>query len=352
MGIKQLSKLLTDMAPGCVKEQKLDSYMGRVVAIDASMYIYQFLVAIRHTGSGGAEAALTNADGNVTSHIQGMLHRTIRIMKAGIKPVFVFDGKAPDLKKGELQKRKALKSAAEEKLKQAQKEGDTETANRMSRQTTRMTQDHIQECMTLLKLMGIPVVAAPGEAEAQCAELCKGGKCWAIATEDMDALTFGTPRLLRRMMAPEAKKLPILEFNYEKMLAELGMGQDEFVDMCILCGCDYTQTIRGIGPKKAFEGIKKAHSIEAFVETLDKNRYKVPEDFPIVEARKLFKEPLVTPAKEFNFKWTPPQEKELIEYMCGTHGFSEDRMRSSIERCVVCVCVSTCVFFHVIFVIR
>ena len=45
----------------------------------------------------------------------------------------------------------------------------------------------------LLRLMGIPVVEAPGEAEAQCAELVKGGKVFATGTEDMDALTFGTP---------------------------------------------------------------------------------------------------------------------------------------------------------------
>lgn len=85
----------------------------------------------------------------------------------------------------------------------------------------------------------------------------------------MDALTFGTVRLLRRMMAPEAKKLSILEFNTETMLRELGMTQKEFIDMCILCGCDYAQTIRNVGPKKAYQGIKKFRTIEAFVESLD-----------------------------------------------------------------------------------
>ena len=39
-----LTKLLSDSAPGCVKEVKFDSYFGRKVAIDASMHIYQFMV--------------------------------------------------------------------------------------------------------------------------------------------------------------------------------------------------------------------------------------------------------------------------------------------------------------------
>ena len=34
--------------------------------------------------------------------------------------------------------------------------------------------------------MGIPVIDAPGEAEAQCAELVRMGKAYASATEDMD----------------------------------------------------------------------------------------------------------------------------------------------------------------------
>ena len=102
MGIKQLAKLIADVAPGAVREQTLNDFTGRTIAIDASMAIYQFLVAVRAAGDGGIASMLTNEAGEVTSHLQGMFSRTIRMMESGIKPVFVFDGKAPDLKKKEV----------------------------------------------------------------------------------------------------------------------------------------------------------------------------------------------------------------------------------------------------------
>ena len=44
---------------------------------------------------------------------------------------------------------------------------------------------------TLLSLMGVPYIDAPGEAEAQCAHMVKNGAFYAAATEDSDALVFG-----------------------------------------------------------------------------------------------------------------------------------------------------------------
>ena len=71
------------------------------------MAMYQFLVAVRSAEqSGQAGAMLTNDAGEVTSHIQGLFNRTIRFMTAGVQPVYVFDGKPPKLKGGELAKRK------------------------------------------------------------------------------------------------------------------------------------------------------------------------------------------------------------------------------------------------------
>ncbi len=84
-----------------MKKQEFESYFGRTVAVDASMHIYQFMAVVGRTG----ETQLQNEAGDVTSHLQGMFYRTIRMLDAGIKPIYVFDGKPPELKFGELAKR-------------------------------------------------------------------------------------------------------------------------------------------------------------------------------------------------------------------------------------------------------
>ena len=111
MGIKGLTKLLHEEAPRCFKEQAIDGLFGRKIAIDASMAIYQFLIAVRQ----GADQ-LTNADGVATSHITGMFYRTIKLLEAGVKPIYVFDGKPPEFKSGELLKRREMVEAAHVEL--------------------------------------------------------------------------------------------------------------------------------------------------------------------------------------------------------------------------------------------
>ncbi|GFR74409.1 flap endonuclease 1, partial [Elysia marginata] len=96
MGIQGLTKLLGDHAPASMKEGDIKNFFGRKVAIDASMSIYQFLIAVRQDGS-----QLTNEEGETTSHLMGMFYRTIRMVENGIKPVYVFDGKPPEMKSGE-----------------------------------------------------------------------------------------------------------------------------------------------------------------------------------------------------------------------------------------------------------
>ncbi|KAF7635164.1 Flap endonuclease 1 [Meloidogyne graminicola] len=281
MGIKDLSKVIADNCPKALKTLEMKAYFGRKIAIDASMSLYQFLIAVRQDGA----------------------------------PVYVFDGKPPELKSVELDKRSDKRAEAKEQLAVATENGDTEAIEKYNRRL--VTNEHSDDCKKLLNLMGVPMVEAPCEAEAQCAELVRKGVVYATATEDMDALTFGSPILVRHMTFSEAKKMPIKEFSLEKVLQGLEMTQEQFIDLCILLGCDYCGNIRGIGPKKSVELIKQYGSIEEILKNIDHKKFPPPSEWKYKEARNLFLHPNVEDGNKFEIVC-------ILEH--------EDRIRSGLDR--------------------
>lgn len=329
MGIKGLTKLLGDNAPKCVREQKFESYFGRTIAVDASMHIYQSMVVVGRTG----DQQLTDESGNVTSHLQGMFYRTLRMLEAGIKPIYVFEGKPPSMKAGELSSRREKRVEAEEELAKAKEAGDAEAVEKFSKRTVKVTSEHNEECKRLLTLLGVPIVQAPGEAEATCVALVKMGKAFAVATEDMDSLTFGAPKLVRNLMTPASAKLPIHEYEHEKLLAELNLTNDQFIDVCILCGCDYLDQIRGIGPVRALELIRKHGSLDKLIPALDPAKFPVPENWDYAQARKLFQEPdVVTEESCPVLKWTAADTDGVTQFLVTEKNFNPDRIKGALEK--------------------
>jgi len=289
--------------------------------------LYQFLIAVRSEG-----AQLTSIDGETTSHLMGTFYRTIRLLEKGIKPVYVFDGKPPDLKGGELVKRAERREEAQKSLDKATEAGAPAALAPFPRRLVKVTKEHPPAAQDLLALMGVPYVDASSEAEAQCAVMVKAGIVYGVATEDMDALTFGSNILLRHMTFSEARKMPVQEIHYEKVLSGLELKQDEFIDLCILMGCDYCDTIKGIGPKRAYELITKHKSIEEILKNIDKSKYQVPVDWKYAVARQLFKEPDVLDATTMQLKWKEPDEEGLVKFLCGDRQFNEDRVRSGAQK--------------------
>lgn len=333
MGIKGLTKLIGDNAPRAIKQQEAKALFGRKVAIDASMCIYQLLVAVR-TGIDN----LTNEDGMVTSHLNGLFYRTIRLIELGIKPIYVFDGKPPSMKGGELAKRAEAKKAAEEAAKKAKEEGDLELAEKFSRRVNRITPEMMAACKTLVRAMGVPVIEAPCEAEAQCAELVKAGMAYATASEDMDSLTFGTKKLVRQLWSgvsasAQKKGQKPTEFSLDVALEDLDLKMSEFIDLCILCGCDYADGIKGVGVVKALSLIREYKDLGMAVETLKRaDRYEVPDPYPVDQLRDMFVNPEVTPAKDVVLKWSKPNEAGIKKLMVEENQFDETKIGNGIKR--------------------
>jgi len=242
------------------------------------------------------------------------------------------DFRPPDMKSGELTKRAERREEAQKQLAKATESGDQAEMDKFNRRLVKVTKEHNNEAKQLLALMGVPYIEAESEAEAQCSVMVKAGKVFGVATEDMDALTFGANILLRHMTFSEARKMPVQEIHYDKVLKGLELDEDEFIDLCIMMGCDYCDTIRGIGPKRAFELITKHRRIEEILKNIDKSKYQVPENWNFEVARGLFKKPQVHDPVSLDFKWKEPDEDGLVKFLCGDRQFNEDRVRSGAAK--------------------
>jgi flap endonuclease-1 len=323
MGIKQLSALLKKVAPSSLNDwHSIDDYKGKTIAIDASPCLYQCLTTSANPGSE-----------NDTSHISGFLRRTIRLLELGIKPVFVFDGEAPPMKKATLDKRQGLRSRSQELLEQAEAAGDSEGVRRYSARLVKTTQKHNDDIIELLQLMGLPAVQAPSEAECLCCHLAISGRVDLVATEDLDALVFGAPKLLRFLhQGTQAGGRAIQEINLEGALSSLKLSHSEFIDLCILAGCDYLGTIERIGVHTAYQLMSKHRSIEAVLDSLDTSKHKVPEGFNFDEVRRWFKAPDVGDVAQFCLELKAMQSEQLQKFLVDRHQLSAAMVSEYIQR--------------------
>ena len=126
--------------------------------------------------------------------------------------------------------------------------------------------------------------------------------------------------------------MPIKEFYYDKILEGFEMNRDQFIDLCILLGCDYCDKIRGIGPKNAIKLVQEHKSIDKILENIDTKKFTVPENWVYEGARQLFKQPEVTPASDIELKWEKPDEEGLVKFMAEDNGFAEDRIRNAAKK--------------------
>ncbi|CDR96158.1 XPG N-terminal domain and XPG I-region domain containing protein, putative [Babesia bigemina] len=318
MGIKGLIGFLNEFAPGSLSNVTLDSVSGYTVAIDASTALYQFTIAIRESSY---FSSLTNSKGESTSHLAGLMTRTIRLLESGIKPIFVFDSTPPEAKLQTLAKRKELRQEAEASLELAKENDDKENIKKFVGRTVHISKSENESAKELLRLMGIPVIEAKEEAEAQCAYLVKQGLADAVGTEDADALVFGCVTLLKNLTASNKK---ILKVELAKVLELLNLTHAEFIDFCILCGCDYCGTIKGVGPKTAYNLIRKFKSIERILEVKSESLegYEVAQEY--------FRNPQVNHIAEI--PRSEPDLTALKEFLVDKNDFAEERVNKFLER--------------------
>jgi flap endonuclease-1 len=194
----------------------------------------------------------------------------------------------------------------------------------------------IDDSKKLLDLMGIPVIEAPQEGEAQAAHLVNQKKVWAAASQDFDSLLFGSPILIRNLTLSGQRKLPrstrtitvnVEEYHQNELLKALGLTKEQLVDMSILIGTDFNKGgVKGIGPKTAYNLIKKHGDLETAIEKEEK--VVIDEDYN--EIRDIFLNPVVTDDYKLDFK--PLDIDGIIQFLCDERGFSKDRVASTLRK--------------------
>ena len=302
----------------------------KVLAVDGQGELYQFLALIRlRDGS-----PLMDASGRVTSHLSGLFFRTTRLLaEYSPKLAFVFDGAPPIEKATELDRRREVKAKYEKERADAVARGDFAAAYSKATMTSRLSREMVGEARELLRLLGLPVIQAPSEGEAQAAHMARAGHVWTAVSKDYDTLLFGTPRLLRFLTIGGKEFLPsqgtfrpivpeMLELQAQ--LERWSITREGLIDLALLIGTDFNDGVHGIGPKKALKLVQQHGRIEDMPAEI---RDAVGEVEPL---RRIYLQPNVT--DEYQIEFTEPDIDGVVKFLCEERQFSRERVTAALER--------------------
>lgn len=317
-----------------VKEIILEDLKGKILAVDSFNMLYQFLSGIRQQDG----TPLKDSKGRVTSHLTGLFSRITKLMIVGVNFVFVFDGESPNLKKAERQRRRNLKFEASKKYDDAKEREDVEDMKKYASRTSILTSDMIDETKKLISALGMPIVDAPSEGEAQASYMVENGDCYAIVSQDTDSLIFGAPLVVKNLTISGKRKV-INKLAYKTVnpqlislsenLNKLGITHDQLIVISILAGTDYNiGGVKGIGQKKAlnlvltygnnFEALFKEAKWEENFDSSWKEIFDLIKNMPV--------------KKDYELKWEPVDKDAVIQLLVEEHDFGRERVEKTIDK--------------------
>uniref|UniRef100_A0A6C0LTP4 XPG N-terminal domain-containing protein n=1 Tax=viral metagenome TaxID=1070528 RepID=A0A6C0LTP4_9ZZZZ len=357
MGVTNLIPLIKTYTSNAIREYNFSSFSKYRIAVDTSLIVYQSVIAMRKQGKD-----MKNKNGELTSHLYGLFHKILIFLSNEMIPIFIFDGKAPKLKNKSLEKRKQIREKAIEKMKSimiSNEDNNDLTLNeeyiKNFKQSFKPTKKDYEECMILLDLMGIPYIISPGEADVVCAWLSSrtdgNNKRYVkgVCSDDSDLLAFGARYVFKDMLRFMNSNKKVKLISLHRTLTELGMTMDQFIDLCILLGCDYCGpetgtggTIPNVGKEKAYSLIKDHKSLKKIIKLIREKNSNIISD-ELVEcmytARDHYKNALTQLDEDDNFIITNDnltlrmyQKEALIDFMCSKHNFDIIGIQNAIYR--------------------
>jgi 5'-3' exonuclease len=283
MGIQGLTPFLKKFAPSAFSTVHLSTFAKKKIAIDISLFLYKYKVVYGE------------------QWLSGILHMLSLLRSYSIHPIIVFDGEAPLEKMEEQQNRRASREERTQKYntitscldtfnstgivanelqefynKQATKFGvnskfDVDLVvsqlDKLKNQNVKINYSDIELVQELMDTMSIPYFQAPSEAEGMCSWLCKKSLVEAVLTEDTDVLAYGANKFISKLNLYSAT---CTQIEYKSVLDSLTLDNDKFIEFCIMCGCDYNQRVKGLGPVRAYKMLLKHDCIEHVIKNYPK----------------------------------------------------------------------------------
>lgn len=317
------------------KEISIKDLQGKILAVDSMNMLYQFLTTIRSADG----SVLTDSKERVTSHLIGLFNRTTSLMEQGVKLVFVFDGKPPAIKAKTWEKRAHVKQEASLKLKQATDDGDLGEMRKFASRTAILTRDMVKDAQAIITALGLPIVQAPSEGEAQTAYMVQKKDAYASISQDYDNLIFGCPILVRNLSIEGRRKKPGTVgyftvspeiISLKEVLTHLNLNLEQLIVLAIIVGTDYNPGgIKGIGPKTALKLLQKhgTHFKDLFQEVEWGKHYP---DLTWQEVFDTIKNMPVT--DDYVLNWKQYDEQAVFQLLVKEHDFSEERVKSKLEK--------------------
>jgi flap endonuclease-1 len=324
MGVKGLFTIINTHALKSIEEKHMSDYRGTVQGIDASLILYKYCLA--RTGTYNDKAI----GGKNNCHLDTCLHKTCTMLKYGIMPLWIFDGKFPDIKASTIHKRKLIREDALNKLNDP-KLSDADRI-KYSKLATNLSRSNIIDVKKLLQLMGIQYIESSEEADSQCAALNVANITNGVISEDWDMLLFGCEKLLKNFF----NKSNVVEINVKVLLQELNMSLEQLIDLSAVLGNDYGQGIIGIKPLELFKKFRECnYDMYLFLEVIRKEKCgHIPDNFEKIwiESKKYYmNDKFLIKSGQNQIIWNKPNFEDLQKYLTVEKEFDKDIVISKID---------------------
>lgn len=323
MGIEGLNKLGKRHASDAFFTIPITLLSGLRLAIDGNYWMYSNRSVARKKIVNKTDVALGEPDDYEIRRewFLAALNFVTGWLSHNITPVFTFDGKHPPEKAATQAERRDARTAARAKIDAlyAQLRGDIleqpvgiiDELRKELRNYNFIPYEDFELFKMIMKGIGVPALQARGDGEHLCASLCIEGKVAAVFSTDVDNLVYGCPLLItgysdQASYDEHGFKVSHLDcVRLDLLLEGLKLSHSEFVDLCIMSGCDFNKNMPGYAVIKSYKLIQQYGSIDNLPRQFDTtclNHLRCREIFAYVPSNELIVTHPLEPTEE-------PQEK-------------------------------------------